>query len=221
MSTGLIEPEGDDEILDFEPEALRFNAVMTGDVFEAVSVVGEPQPLTVMVAGHPCTIRGAGGQLRPRVACVRVTPHQAVPYRAWPTRFFNVFPVPEPVGLSTVAADLMEWITVDGSELRRDRRKLTLSERGIVVLQQRIVFSLTRVAVDPIRIEEASRHVVREAELERDWVEDLDATKPLEELVADFAAFMDAEGRREGLKDPTTEAVVRRAVRTRIRELRS
>ena len=219
MSTGLIEPESDDEILDFQSEALRFNAVMTGDVFEAVAVTGEPAPIAVMVAGHPCTIRGAHGELRPRVACVRVNQHQAVPYRVWPSQYTNVFPIAASVGIGLVAANLMEWVTVDGGELRRTSRKLTLSERGIVALQQRIVHSLTRVVVDPILIEEASHHIVREAGLERDWVEDLDGTKPLDGLVADFATFMDEAGRRDALKDPTTEMAVRRAVRARIREL--
>lgn len=219
MSGGLIEPEDDDEILDFDPEALRFNAVMTGDVFKDVAVLSEPALLTVMVSGHPCTIRGASGQLRPRVACVRIIEHQTVPYRAWPTGYGNVFPISRAVGLGDVAADLQEWITVDSDELRRDDRRLTLTERGVVALQQRIVHSLTRVAVDPVSIEQASHHVLREAELERDWVEELDGTKTMEELIADFSAFMDDGDRRSALKELASEAVVRKAVRARIREL--
>lgn len=156
MSGGLIEPEGDDEILDFEPEALQFNAVMTGDLFESVAVAGEPQPAPVVVAGHPCTIRGASGRLRPRVACIRVGDHQAVPYRRWPAGHFGVFPISRAVGLGQVAADLQEWVTVDSSQLRREKRRLTLTERGVVILQQRVVHALTRVIVDPILLEQAS-----------------------------------------------------------------
>lgn len=61
MTDSLIEPTSDDEILDADPDALQFNAVITGDVFASVAVGGEPAPATVMVAGHPCTIRGAHG----------------------------------------------------------------------------------------------------------------------------------------------------------------
>lgn len=221
MTTSLIEPSGDDEILDADPDALRFSAIMTGDVFASVSVAGERDPITVMVAGHPCTIRGAHGALRPRVACVRVVDYQRVPYRVWPTGHRNVFPIAASVGLGDVAADLQEWVTVDSAELRRDDRKLTLTERGFVVLHQRIVASLTRVIVDAVKIERAAHHVLREAELERDWVEELDETKPIDDLVADFAAFMDAEDRRERLKRPELESEVRKEVRTHLRELRS
>ena len=217
MTGALIEPSGDDEILDADPEALRFSAIMTGDVFESVAVIGEVQPITVMIAGHPCTIRGAGGALRPRVTCVRVVDYQSVPYRAWPNGHRNAFPIAASVGLGLVAADLQEWITVDSVELRRVNRKLTLTERGFVVLHQRIVASLTRVVVDPVEIERAAHHVLREAELERDWVEELDETKPIDDLIADFATFMDDKQRRELLKDPSTESAVRKELRSQLR----
>jgi hypothetical protein len=220
VTAALIEPSGDDEILDADPEALRFNAIMTGDVFESVSLLGESDPITVMIAGHPCTIRRAAGALQPRVACVRVIDYQSVPYRVWPTGHRNVFPISSPIGLGNVAANLQEWVTVDSTELRRDNRKLTLTERGFVVLHQRIVASLTRVIVDPIEIERAAHHILREAELERDWVEELDGRKPIDDLVADFSVFMDAEDRRERLKRPELESMVRKEVRARLRELR-
>jgi hypothetical protein len=221
VTVTLIEPSGDDEILDADREALRFSAIMTGDVFQSVSLGGKPDPITVMVAGHPCTIRGAHGALRPRVVCVRVFDYQHVPYRIWPTGHRNVFPIAASVGLGSVAADLQEWVTVDSTELRRADRKLTLTERGFVVLHQRVVASLTRVIVDPVEIERAAHHVLREAELERDWVEELDGTKPIEDLVADFAAFMDGNGRRDRLKAPELESAVRKEVRTQLGELRS
>jgi len=75
----LIAPESDDEILDLEPEALAFKPVMTGDAFVGLRVPGEPDPMDVMVAGHPCTIR-RGATLVERVPCVRLrgTPVGAV-----------------------------------------------------------------------------------------------------------------------------------------------
>lgn len=221
MSETLIEPVGDDEILDADPDALQFSAIMTGDVFVSVSVAGDKAPITVMLAGHPCSIRQARGQLRPRLPCVRIVDYQHVPYRKWPTGHFNAFPISSDVGLGAVGADLQEWVTVDSAELTRERRKLTLTERGFVVLHQRIVCSLTRVVVDPLRIEEAAHHVLREAELERDWVEDLDGQAPINELIGEFADFMDRENRRERLKRRDGEGTVRREVRDHLRKIRS
>lgn len=116
---------------------------------------------------------------------------------------------------------MQEWVTIDSSELRRANRKLTLTERGFVVLHQRIVASLTRVVVDPVFIEGAAHHVLREAELERDWVQELDGTESVGDLIAAFAAFMDGEQRRERLKLPELESTVRKEFRSRLRELTS
>lgn len=212
MSAGLIEPEDDDEILDADPDALSFNAVMTGDVFVDVAANGSDEPVTVMVAGHPCTIRGRDGALQPRIACVRVVSFQAVPYRRWPTGFFNHFPLSAVAEAGTQAADLQEWLTVENSELSRDRRRLTLTEWGVIVMQQRLIHSLTRFVAPPSALEEAVRPVLREAELERDWVEGLDGTASLEQRVADFGMFMGEADRRARLRDRAKESAVRREV---------
>jgi hypothetical protein len=154
--------------------------------------------------------------------CVRArVDYQRVPYRVWPTGHRNVFPIAGSAGLGEVAADLQEWVTVDSSELQRANRRLTLTERGFVVLHQRIVASLTRVVVDPIFIEGAAHHVLREAELERDWVQELDETAPVADLIAAFAAFMDREHRRERLTRPELESTVRKEFRAHLRELTS
>lgn len=115
---------------------------------------------------------------------------QAVPYRRWPTGFFNHFPLPGFAEAGTQAADLQGWLTVENSELCRDRRRLTLTEWGVIVMQQRLIRSLTRFVAPTSALEEAVRPVLREAELERDWVEGLDCTASLEQRVADFSVFM-------------------------------
>lgn len=211
----LIAPEGDDEILDFDEDALRLKPVMTGDVFTGVSVVGEPSPITVMVAGHPCTIR-RGAQLKPRIPCVRVLEHQWVPYHAWPRQSPGCFPISEAVGIGRgQCATLDDWATADTQELTRDRRRLTLQDRGILVFQQRLIHSLSRFVTPVDVLLETSRHVLAEAELEYDWVFERDGTAPLDELIAAFADFMDAEGRRAALR--TDGRRVRREARAELR----
>jgi hypothetical protein len=221
VSAGLIQPEDDDEILDADPDALRFNAVMTGDVFVEVATAGSPQPATVMVAGHPCTIRGHDGALQPRIACVRVVSFQAVPYRRWPTGFFNHFPLPAAAGVDTPAADLQEWVTVDNAELRRERRRLTLTEWGVIVMQQRLIHCLTRFVAPPNALEDAARPVLREAELERDWVEGLEGTTSLDQRLTDFNKFMGEADRRARLRDRAKESAVRREVTGEIKTRRA
>jgi len=110
---------------------------------------------------------------------------------------------------------LDEWVTVSSAELTRERRRLTLQDRGILVFQQRLIHALSRFVAPIDALLEASRHVLVEAELDYDWVFELDGTAPLEALVLDFAAFMNAEGRRGALR--TDERRVRSEIRNELR----
>lgn len=211
----LVAPEDDDEILEFDEDALRLKPIMTGDLFTGVVVTGEASPIDVIVAGHPCTIR-RGVSLKPRVPCVRVVDHQWVPYRAWPKQSKGHFPISEAVGIGRGRCGALDdWVTVDASELARERRRLTLQERGILVFQQRLIHSLSRFVTPVDALREASTHVFAEAELEYDWVFELDGTAPLDDLVAEFGGFMDAEQRRAALR--TDERRVRAEVRAELR----
>lgn len=216
MTERLIEPEDDEAILDWDEEALRLNAVMTGDVFQGVPL--EEEPAMVMVAGHPCTVRGANARLLSRIPCVRVVEHQWLPYRRWATGHWNYFPLARAAGLGDVAASLLDWITVDGAELARERRCLTLTEFGVVVFQQRLIHSLTRFGVPKAELEESMRHVLREAELERDWLAALaEEAGDLDACIAEFDAFMRDENRRERLRDRSLESAIRREVAAELR----
>jgi hypothetical protein len=201
----LIAPEADEEILDLDAEALALKPVMTGDVFCNVRVPGEPEPIDVMVAGHPCTIR-RGAELVERVPCVRLVDHQWVPYESWPDRDKNRFPISPAAALGGGrCAAFWEWIAVPRSELLRARRRLTLQDHGIYIFLQRLIYSFSRFAPPLTVLKEASGHVLAEAELEYSWVMELfDAEDPdgpeLQELVLAFGEFMDAENRREGLR---------------------
>lgn len=170
-----------------------------------------------MIASHPCTIRGRDGALQPRVACVRVVSFQAVPYRRWPSGFFNHFPLPDVSGAGIRAADLQEWLTVDSAQLERGHRRLTLTEWGVIVMQQRVIHSLTRFIVPPTALEEAARPVLREAELERDWVESLGDIAPLGQRITEFNTFMGEADRRARLRDRGKENTVRREVAAEIK----
>lgn len=136
------------------------------------------------------------------------------------TRQFNVFPLLE-VGGQAQAARLDELASVRSTELTVDRRVITLTDWGIYVLQQRLVHSLTRVVVELDAFEGACGHVLEEAALQEEWVDELSDGQAgsLQEQVAAFTRFMDDEGRREALTDTARRSGIRTAVRTEI-ELR-
>lgn len=201
---GLIAPEGDDEILDFEAEALGYKPVMTGDLFVGVTVPGEVAPIDVMVAGHPCTIR-RGVTLVERVPCIQVVEHQWVPYERWPDYDPSHFPISAEVGIGDGRCGaLQEWVGVSRDELLRGRRRLTLQDHGIYVFQQRFIHSLSRFAPPITALKTASDHVLAEAELEFSWViEQFDGDPDDDELrtlVTAFGDFMDQEDRRVRLR---------------------
>jgi hypothetical protein len=200
----LIAPEGDDEILDLDAEALALKPVMTGDVFSGVRVPGEPEPLDVMVAGHPCTIR-RGVELVVRVPCVRLVQHEWLAYDNWPRYDKNHFPISAAVGLGDGrCASLWDWIGVPREELVRTRRRVTLQDQGIYVFLQRLIYSFSRFPPPLTVLREASAHVLVEAELEYSWVLALLDGEPdeqkLAQLSGEFGVFMSAEDRRSILR---------------------
>jgi hypothetical protein len=81
------------------------------------------------------------------------------------------------------------------------------------------VYSLTRVEVGLDRLQEQTAHVLLEAEIEEQWVDDLaesDDTGSLTAASVAFAAFMDG-GHREALKDVTRRSDTVRTGRAEIR----
>lgn len=105
---------------------------------------------------------------------------------------------------------------VPREELMRSRRKVVLTQnRGILILQQRFVHSLTRVVVGLDTLLQEEAHVLEEASLEEDWLTDLCEESTLDEGIKRFAEFMDS-GLRGDLLDPTKRAAVRKSVRGEI-----
>lgn len=204
MTVGeLIAPEGDDELFDCEDDALALKPVMTGDVFVGVTVPGEPDPVDLMIAGHPCTIR-RGAVLAERVPCARIVRHQSVPYESWPNYDQNHFPLSSAARAEGRCASLWDWLAAPAGELLRSRRHATLQDQGIYIFLQRLIHSLSRFAPPLSILREASGHVLAEAELEYTWMlelclEELDS-EDMRNLIAQFDTFMAADDRRALLR---------------------
>lgn len=204
-------------------DILPARPVMTGDVFTGVDIDAEDHDGLVMVLAHPCSMR-AGAKLAPRIGVAPIRTYTEVPFERWPHGHFRVFPLPGLAGADDGvfrAVHLLEMTSCRSERLERPNRTLALTGHGIHVLQQRLVFALTRVAVGLDRLSEQAAAVLLEADLEEDWVDELSASETEQELgqaTEDFAAFMN-DGHRTNLQDASkrtdTVRLVRQEIKTR------
>jgi hypothetical protein len=225
--TGLAAPASTDELyLGYGDDIAHARPLLTGDVLTDVRIDVDDHDGTVMIVAHPCSMRGAGGRLLPRIAVAPVRPYQPVPFQNWSSGHFKVMPLPGmggPNDQQPRAVHLLELTAVRSEQLIPVRRILALKDRGIHVLQQRLVYCLTRVEVGLDKLQEQTAHVLLEAELQEEWVEELaDDLNPESLLAASeaFTTYMDG-GYRNALKDPTRRSDTLRAVRAEIRRQRN
>ena len=165
-----------------------------------------------MARNIPCE-RGAntspGTRVVVVVACLELTDH------------------PELFALVHFAARFIETGMVPSADLGPDRRVATLTEKGLLVLQQRYIHYLTRAEMQLTSLQAVCQHVLIEAELHEDWCTDLTALRvdrgePLGEALSAEAAEIPGlhHGSRTTLQsmldDPLQQAEVRRRVRQEI-----
>lgn len=192
-----------------------YRPFLTGDIFVDVEVPGFDETQAVMIVGHPCGIRN-GVELADRVPVVIVQDYQAVPPSQWPKGFFSKFPLPEIDGIgASPAGELNELAMVASRNLERSKRRAVLSEPGILLLQQRFVHSLTRTVVQIERFHEQEEHVLYEAELEEEWLEQTESSAA--ELEVRIHAFDDLlsnedQALRKRLRDRAEWTQVRKIV---------
>jgi hypothetical protein len=131
-------------------------------------------------------------------------------------------------GLARAAARFDEVGMVATAELTPDRRVAYLSERGILILLQRLIFRQSRadISIDTLGI--ACAAVLAEAELLEEWNESLvppgepDVIARLGQAAAEFDAFLstaspEGESWRVMLRDQYRRPNIRRVVRDEIR----
>jgi hypothetical protein len=213
----LAEPADDGEIYGARGEdVLPARPTMQGDVFAGVTVAGYEGAREVAVIAHPCTMRGADGQLKPRLAAAAVIDYQYLPPHRWPKGHYGVFPLPALTEVDGqvrhAAVSFEEIFTVESVELDSSRRVSFLSSRGIYLFQQRFLCSLSRVVVPLAKVREACEHVLEEADLLEEWLERLAPDGgALGSETAAFTALMDT-GLRAQLEEPSRRSQIRREV---------
>jgi hypothetical protein len=214
----LDAPSSDLELFETEEEALQLRPFMTGDVFAGVTV-GDDTDLTVAIGGHPCVIRGNKGKLQSKVPCLLVRPSDnPIAYDEWPHRQFEKFPLLAGLSAgSNLAVRLDQWLMVPQSQLKRERRILTLQDRGVYFFLQRFTHSTTRCAFPLHGYEEGFSRVLDEAQLEFQWVGDFAEANGdtrdeavIKTIVEEFHDFLDEDNgrRRELLKKPGGQSSV-------------
>jgi len=195
---------------------------LQGDVFSGITIPGVGLPHDyAMIASHPCTMR-RGPRLVERVKMIPVTTYQDVQLDRWTDSHFRVCPLPELVGGQNFAARFDEIGMVASAELALDKRVAVLSKHGILLLQQRLIFCDTRVAVKIPTLQKASAAVFAEAELLEEWNEafadDLTDVDALEREAVEFDEFLKTDQSGSTLRAMLTDEHRRSSVRKAVRE---
>ncbi|MGW6875205.1 hypothetical protein ACWGHA_23065 [Streptomyces xanthophaeus] len=141
-------------------------------------------------------------------------------------RRVRIMPLPELDGPGTAnkMADLCEFSPASAIELLPNKRIASLSEDGLLILQQRLVFTQTRVLLSLDRLHEQMAPTFVELELQEEWVEEAlsvstDALEvALKAAEADYQAWLDEgnQARRESLKNPREHSRLRREARSEL-----
>jgi hypothetical protein len=210
-----IEPE---DLYDERDELSRSRPIFQGDVFKDIVLPGfGDEPRLVQIVAHPCSMREHGIDLRPLITVAPVEKHQRIKGSQWNGNL-RIMPLAELMDGKHYAAKLVDVTAAPSERLVIEARIATLSDRGIYVLQQRIIKHYTRFEVDIPSLAEVSAPVLWEMHQQRDWIEsvlDDESDWTVENLATEEQAFQTwlGEGepsRRDLLKSDHTHTDLRR-----------
>lgn len=187
-----------------------------GDVFQGVPLPGFDAPEgghTVMLFMHPCTMR-SGPSLQDWVSVIRVRKFGKGSRKdadRWEEGNFSEIPLR---GLESnraiFVADMGAIFTVASSQIPRTRRIASLTDSGMLAVQHRLIYHLTRLSIPYTELRQANRGLLAELEMQHGWVAlavpssgvpDLEQIQAAEE---EFDVFLTCNGRRDRLRDTAT-----------------
>lgn len=202
-------------------EVSEFRPLFTGDVIRSVSIPGVSDVETVMVIAHPCAMR-AGPQLADQVLAAAVRPHTAQPSARWVEGFFNRMPLPDlgGDGGSFHVAWLEQIGLVSTEELLNAERIACLSPVGVNILQQRLVFYLTRVEIKTSVLWEAFAHTYEESDLLEEWTEGLQGLDSSPTTSFESWIQEGSPTRQDRLRDAQYRPQIRSELRAELRRIR-
>lgn len=182
--------------------------LLQGDVFDKIVLPGfGDEPRMVQIVTHPCAMR-KGPALLARITVAPVESYAKVTSQTEWDGNLRVMPLAELRDGKHYATKFVDVTAAPAELLTRDLRIATLSNRGIYVLQQRLVKHYTRFDASLGLLRRESAPVLEEAQQQWDWIE----TILTDEERTDQGAI-EAEGRvydawlSEG--DPSRRALLR------------
>lgn len=188
-----------------------------GDVFDMSA--DNSEPAYRMLFMHPCTMRD-GAVLAGEVTVLEVRKFGKGSARdrdRWEVGNFFEIPLRRLLNNRTIyVADMRRIETVDSAALPRCSRIASLTDAGMLAVQHRLIFHLTRLSIEYPELEEVNRALLAELEMQRSWSElSAPASSVTESAVIaaekTFDEFLAANDRRSRLRDPVNgEASVRR-----------
>jgi hypothetical protein len=206
----------------------------TGDVFADVEtrLAGCDSKLRyVQIVEYPCDLRTNGVDLVPQLLVANVQPHRVLEAGDW-NGYGKFMPLPNlrPDASSDkkrhFAAAFGTLFLVTPEQLGSNRIAC-LSQAGVNLLHQRLVYRASRVVIPTVTYDEANSGVFEEADLIEEWCLDrvdrgLDAAEAAAECVTWLREKRD-DGliRQQLLRDPQQRSTIRRQMKGRLRELRT
>lgn len=222
MPGRLDKPDhADDLYLARVDEVLPHRPLMTGDVFEGLTIPGvADEPGLGMLMTHPCSMRTDGVHLLPKLQVALVEPSETLPWTNCPR---DRMPLP---GLRhdefhIVRFDLMGMITT--SVLESAERTVCMTVRGINLLQQRLIWYFTRFEAPTGLLNDLFAPIFDEVDLQEEWVSAaLSNGQDRETADEEFHEWIRADDgsgipRQIRLAESQSRAMVRRALNTELR----
>ena len=198
-------------------EVSEHRPLFTGDVIRGPAIGGVLDTDLVMIIAHPCAMR-SGPHLSENVLAAAVRPHAAEPAARWADGFFNRMPLPDLTGSgSEFHVGWLDQIElVPTTNLESGERIACLSTIGVNILQQRLVFYLTRLEVETSVLWDAFSHTYEESDLLEEWVEALHAVDATPSKSFDSWIREGSPTRQDRLRDAQYRSQTRADLRAEI-----
>lgn len=211
-----IEP---DALYDERGDVSWARPLIQGDVFDDVVLPGfGDEPMKVQIVNHPCAMRTGKGLLLPRITVAPVGPHARIAgQRGWDGNL-RLMPLPELHDEQNYVTKFADVTAAPVDFLTRRKRIASLTNRGIYVLQQRLVKHYTRIELDLEVLRRQSAPVLVEAEQQWHWIDEVLSEEELTDeaaIIGEAAVFDDWLGEgdpsgRQLLQDEVNHADVRK-----------
>jgi hypothetical protein len=225
MPHSLDVPEDDESLYLIVGEtADDTRPINQGDVFKGITLPGFPEDDhgLIILTTHPCSLR-AGARLRPRLQASPVHRSRYLPPEEWAHSYLRQMPLPALVDDQHHMVTLTEAGIVTPVELMAAERIAVLSEAGILLLQQRLVWALAHAVIGRDTLADYSAPAFAQIELLEEWSRGLcaanepDRPARLAAIAEEFEEYIRASGLQAQLADQMMRGDARRRVRDELR----